>query len=205
MLLRQFKEGVMANFTYLIADEDSGRGVVIDPTAGTLSKVLRVVESEGLKIEFVLITHSHPDHTSGLRQLLAETGARVGAHRGAGIKKDLALDDGSALEVGGLKIRVIHTPGHSRDSVCYLIDGKLFTGDTLFVGECGRTDIPGGDAGALYDSLFGKLLKLPDEVEVYPGHDYGPRPTSSLGQERRTNYVLEPRSKEDFIEFMAEG
>lgn len=205
MLLRQFKEGVMANFTYVIADEGSGRGVVIDPTVGTLPKVLRVIESEGLRIDSILITHSHPDHTSGVRQLVAETGARVVAHRTAGIKKDVSLEDGAELEVGGLRIRVLHTPGHSRDSLCYLVDGKLFTGDTLFVGECGRTDIPGGDAGALYDSLFGKLLRLPDEVEVYPGHDYGPRPTSSLGQERRTNYTLEPRSREEFIDFMAEG
>ncbi|MGQ9582053.1 MAG: MBL fold metallo-hydrolase [Thermoplasmatota archaeon] len=203
MLLRQFKEGGLANFTYLVADEETGEGVVIDPT-GDLSKLLRTIESEGLRIRYILNTHSHPDHTSGNRRLAAETGARVAAHRLSGLRKDLPLDDGAQLEVGRLRIKVLHTPGHTRDSVCYLIEKKLFTGDTLFVGECGRTDAPGGDAGALHESLFGKLLKLPDDTEVYPGHDYGPRPTSTLGHERRTNYTLEPRSREEFIEFMAE-
>ena len=108
------------------------------------------------------------------------------------------------LRVGTMEVKVLHTPGHSRDSVCYLVGKKLFTGDTLFVGECGRTDMPGGDAGALYDSLFNRLLKLPDDIEVYPGHDYGARPTSTIGQERKTNYVLEPRTRAEFIEFMAE-
>ncbi len=203
MLLRQFKEGGLANFTYLVADEETGEGVVIDPT-GDLSRLLRTIESEGLRIRYILNTHSHPDHTSGNRRLAAETGARVAAHRFSGLRRDVTLEDGAQLEVGRLRIKVLHTPGHTRDSVCYLIDKKLFTGDTLFVGECGRTDVPGGDAGALYDSLFGSLLNLPAATEIYPGHDYGPRPTSTLGQERRTNYTLEPRSREEFVEFMAE-
>jgi glyoxylase-like metal-dependent hydrolase (beta-lactamase superfamily II) len=101
-------------------------------------------------------------------------------------------------------VKVIHTPGHTRDSVCFLVEKKLFTGDTLFVGECGRTDMPGSDAGALFESLFTRLMKLPDDTEVYPGHDYGPRPTSTIGAEKKNNYTLQPRTKEEFIEFMAE-
>jgi len=203
MFLRQFKESSLANMSYIVADQESARGVVIDPT-GELSRMLGTIGSEGLKIEYILNTHGHPDHTSGNKKLAAETGARVAAHRSSPVKKDLALDDGATLKVGRLDIKVLHTPGHTRDSVCFLVDRRLFTGDTLFVGECGRTDGPGGDAGAMYESLFGRLLKLPEDIEVYPGHDYGPRPTSTIGHEKKTNYTLEPRTKEEFVEFMAE-
>jgi len=203
MFLRQFKAGAGGNMSYIVAEGAGGAGAVIDPT-GDLSRIISVIEAEGLRISHILTTHAHPDHTSGNGKLAAETGAKIAAHRLAGMKKDIPLEDGTVLKVGSLEVKVIHTPGHSRDGVCYLVGNKLFTGDTLFVGECGRTDMPGGDAGALYDSLFNRLMKLPDDVEVYPGHDYGPRPTSTIGQERRTNYVLEPRTREEFIEFMAE-
>jgi glyoxylase-like metal-dependent hydrolase (beta-lactamase superfamily II) len=100
-------------------------------------------------------------------------------------------------------IKVIHTPGHTPDSICLLVDNKkLLTGDTLFVGECGRTDLLGGNSRSMYHSLFNKLLKLGDDVEVYPGHDYGSKPSSTIGEEKRSNYTLEPRSLMEFIEFM---
>ena len=203
MFLRQLKEGPTANLSYIIADGKGGAGAVIDP-AGDAQKLIKAIEIEGQVIELVLITHGHPDHTSGVRKLVSETRARVAAHRLANIKKDLALDDGARLGLGSLELEVLHTPGHTRDSVCFLAGRRLFTGDTLFVGECGRTDLPGGDAGVMYESLFNRILKLPDDFEIYPGHDYGPRPTSTIGQERRTNYTLQPRTREEFIEFMAE-
>jgi len=203
MFLRQFKSGAGANMSYIVAEGPGGAGGVIDPT-GDLLRIMEVIEAEGIRVGFILTTHGHPDHTFGNGKLAADTGAKIAAHRLAGIKKDLPLDDGTVIKIGTLEVRVIHTPGHTRDSVCFLVGKKLFTGDTLFVGECGRTDMPGGDAGALYDSLFNKLMKLPDDTEVYPGHDYGTRPTSTIGQERKTNYVLEKRTREEFIEFMAE-
>ena len=203
MFLRQFVTGAGANMSYIIAEGPGGAGAVIDPV-GDHSRIIGVIEAEGLRIGHILTTHAHPDHTSGNGRLAAETGAKIAAHRLAGIKKDIPLEDGAVLRVGTMEVKVLHTPGHSRDSVCYLVGKKLFTGDTLFVGECGRTDMPGGDAGALYDSLFNRLLKLPDDIEVYPGHDYGARPTSTIGQERKTNYVLEQRTRNEFIEFMAE-
>jgi glyoxylase-like metal-dependent hydrolase (beta-lactamase superfamily II) len=127
----------------------------------------------------------------------------VGAHRLSRVGADVAVDDGGILKVGAVEIRIIYTPGHTPDGICLLVDGKkLLTGDTLFVGECGRTDLPGGNSRQLYESLFGKLLKLGDEVEVYPGHDYGAKPSSTVGEERRTNYILEPRSVDEFVEFM---
>jgi hydroxyacylglutathione hydrolase len=203
MFLRQIKESSMANMTYVVAEGESGHGVVIDPS-GDVVRIMKVIESVGVKVDYILNTHGHPDHTSGNGRIVKETGAKVAAHKLANMKKDLSLEDGQVLKAGALSIKVIHTPGHTRDSVCFLVEGKLFTGDTLFVGECGRTDAPGGDAAAMYESLFNKLMKLPDELEVYPGHDYGPRPTSTIGNERKNNYVLQPRSKEEFAEFMAQ-
>ena len=112
------------------------------------------------------------------------------------------LEEGKNLTVAGLSVAVLHTPGHTPDSVLYVFGGNVATGDTLFVGECGRTDLPGGSPESLYDSLFGKLLKLEDGLVVLPGHDYGKTPTSTLGYERLNNYVLQPRTKEEFVRFM---
>ena len=107
------------------------------------------------------------------------------------------------MSVGKVSIKIIYTPGHSLDSICILIDNKkLLTGDTLFVGECGRTDFSGGNSKSMYDSLFNKLLRLDDALEVYPGHDYGLKSSSTIGEERKSNYTLQPRNLEDFIEFM---
>jgi glyoxylase-like metal-dependent hydrolase (beta-lactamase superfamily II) len=113
------------------------------------------------------------------------------------------VDGGDTISIGSIPVKGIHTPGHTPDSICLLVDNqKLLTGDTLFVGECGRTDMPEGNSRSMYDSLFNKLLKLNDYVEVYPGHDYGSKPSSTIGEERRSNYTLEPRSLAEFIEFM---
>jgi glyoxylase-like metal-dependent hydrolase (beta-lactamase superfamily II) len=203
MLIHTFKDGSMDNFSYLVVDEAARRCVLIDPTGDT-KPMLETIRRDRLELVLVLNTHGHADHTSGNRAVVAATGAKVAAHPRCPVPKDLGLEHGATLEVGALRIEVIHTPGHTPDGVCLLVGGRLFTGDTLFVGECGRTDIPGGDAGALYDSLFGQLLALPDETEVYPGHDYGPRPSSTIGEERRTNYTLRPRSRDEFVSFMAE-
>ncbi len=115
------------------------------------------------------------------------------------------VDEGDPLKVGKISIKTIYTPGHTADSICLLVDNqKLLTGDTLFVGECGRTDFPGGNSKSLYESLFDKLLKLNDDVEIYPGHDYGPKSSSTIGEEKKSNYTLQPRSIKDFIEFMSQ-
>ena len=116
----------------------------------------------------------------------------------------MPVEDGDLLTVGKIQIKIIYTPGHSLDSICLLVDNKkLLSGDTLFVGECGRTDLQGGNSKSMYDSLFNKLSKLNDAVEVYPGHDYGSKPSSTIGEEKKSNYTLQPRSLEDFIAFMS--
>jgi glyoxylase-like metal-dependent hydrolase (beta-lactamase superfamily II) len=132
-------------------------------------------------------------------------GAKLVAHKQARVPRNLVVDDGDVLDVGEISIKVLYTPGHTPDGICLLVDGeKLLTGDTLFVGECGRTDLPGGNAKLLYESLFGKLLALDDKIEVYPGHDYGASVSSTIGAQRRTNYVLKPRSLKEFLAFMSQ-
>ncbi|MCW4007598.1 MAG: MBL fold metallo-hydrolase [Candidatus Bathyarchaeota archaeon] len=202
MLFRQVqKHG--DNFSYVIADEAVGDAVVVDPSFNA-GELIRILQKERLALRFIINTHGHSDHTAGNAELCSMfAGAKTVVHRLSRVPADLLVDDGDVLYVGAVPVKVIHTPGHTPDSICLLVDGKkLLTGDTLFVGECGRTDLPGGNARSMYDSLFNKLLRLDDDVEVYPGHDYGVRPSSTIGEERRSNYTLQPRSLEEFVEFM---
>ncbi len=201
MLLQQFNVGPLQNFTYVVAEAAGGSGVVIDPSFG-IDPVLEAIDTLRVKVQYVLNTHSHQDHWAGNADVRARTGAKVVAHRLAPLDQDLAVGDGDRFEVGRLKFEVVHTPGHTKDSVLYLFEGNVATGDTLFVGECGRTDLPGGDSGELYDSLFTKLVRLDDAVAVLPGHDYGVTPTSTVGREKNENYVLQPRTRDQFIRFM---
>jgi len=201
MIVKQIPVGSMANFTYVIADEKTKEAAVIDPS-WDLEKVLDVLKANDLKLQYIINTHTHFDHVLGNEQLATITGAKVIMHKNSTLDKDMTVDDNDAIQLGSISIKVFYTPGHSKDSICLLAENKLFTGDTLFVGNCGRVDLPGGSAAELYDSLFGKLAKLDEQIEVYPGHDYGSRPYSTIGDEKRTNYVLKPRTKEEFLLFM---
>ena len=191
----------MENFSYIIGDDKTHLGVIIDPGFDT-EKILNKASQMKLTIKYLIDTHEHPDHISGNMDLSEKTGAKIVAHKDAKIKKDLAVKDEEIIRVGETNIKVLHTPGHSPGSICLLVDNKLITGDTLFVGECGRIDLPGGNAEDLYHSFFDKILNISDNVEVYPGHDYGLKPFSSIGFERKHNYVLRPRTKEEFVRFM---
>jgi glyoxylase-like metal-dependent hydrolase (beta-lactamase superfamily II) len=203
MIFFQISASLGQNLCYLIGDEETKEAVVIDPS-GEVEKILKLATENDLKIKYIIDTHSHADHTAGNGELASKTGAKILLHKKARIKKDIDLSDGDVITFGNKKMRVIYTPGHSPDSICLQLENKLFTGDTLFVGECGRTDIPGGSSEDLYDSLFKKIRKLNDELEIYPGHDYGSQKHSILGYEKRNNYTLEPRTKEEFIKFMME-
>lgn len=200
MIVKQIPVGSMANFTYVIADEKTRAAAVIDPS-WDLEKVLDMLKKNDLKLQYIINTHTHFDHVLGNEQLAAITGARIMMHKSSTLHKDIAVNDNDTIQLGSISIRVMHTPGHSKDAICLLVENKLFTGDTLFVGNCGRVDLPGGSASELYDSLS-KLAKLDDQIEVYPGHDYGSRPHSTIGEEKRNNYVLKPRTKEEFLLFM---
>ena len=192
------------NFSYIIADEDSKEAAVVDSSYNA-DELTRIIKQERLKLKYVINTHGHSDHTAGNTELVSDFGAKLVAHKQSKISHDISVDDGDLLCVGKTSIKIVYTPGHTSDSICLLVDNKkLLTGDTLFIGECGRTDLPGGNAKAMYESLFGKLLKLSDDVEVYPGHDYGVKPSSTIGEQRKTNYTLQPRSLHDFLDFMSQ-
>jgi len=203
VLLDQFRIGPYLNFTYLVAESEGGEGVVIDPSFG-IDPVLEAIDARRVKVRYVLNTHSHPDHVAGNQNVKDRTGAKVVAHRVAPINQDVSVSDGDAISAGRLRFHVLHTPGHTKDSVLYIFEGNVATGDTLFVGECGRTDLPGGDPAEIYDSLHHRLLTLDDALVVLPGHDYGTTPTSTIGRERTENYTLQPRSLEEFLTFMRE-
>ena len=190
------------NFSYLIADEDVNEAAVVDSSFNS-GAIIKILEAKKFSLKYIVNTHGHSDHTAGNLELKSIFGAKIVAYKLSRVNFDVAVDDGDVLAVGKVSLKVIYTPGHSLDSICILINNKkLLTGDTLFVGECGRTDLSGGNSRNLYDSLFNKLLKLDDASEVYPGHDYGLKSSSTIGEERKSNYVLQPRKMEDFIDFM---
>jgi hydroxyacylglutathione hydrolase len=193
----------MQNFAYVIGDEQTRVAAIVDP-AWEVDKLLKLCADDAFKVGFVINTHSHSDHVQGNDLVVQRTGAKVIMHEESRLHKDIPARDGDVVEIGALKARVIHTPGHCPDSICILVDGKLLTGDTLFVGECGRTDLAGSNPSDMYESLFHKILSLQDSIEVYPGHDYGRTPHSTIGYERENNYVLKPRTREEFIKFMAQ-
>jgi glyoxylase-like metal-dependent hydrolase (beta-lactamase superfamily II) len=204
MFFRQITQGG-DNFSYLIADEQSLEAAVVDSSYNA-DVLVREIKKQGFQLKYIISTHGHSDHTAGNRTLKqAFNQAKTAAYKQTREQTDLKVDDGDKLEIGGVTIQVIYTPGHTQDGICLLINKeKLLTGDTLFVGECGRTDLPSGSSRQLYQSLFGKILKLPDSVEVYPGHDYGEKPSSTIGHERQNNYVLQPRSEAEFVAFMSQ-
>jgi len=203
VLLEQFRVGPYLNFTYLVAESEGGEGAVIDPSFG-VEPVLEAIDRRRVKVRFILNTHSHQDHVAGNADVRDRTGAKVVAHRVAPLHQDISVEDGDAIKAGRLAIDVLHTPGHTKDSVLYLFEGHLATGDTLFVGECGRTDLPGGDPAEMYESLLGRVVRLEDALVVLPGHDYGVTPTSTIGREKLENYTLQPRTREEFLKFLAE-
>ena len=193
----------MANFAYVLGCEETRVAALIDPCFEPEQLATRAKEL-GYRVEWVLNTHGHHDHINGNDRAVELTGAKVAAHSRAKFHVDQYLNHSDTLQVGEIAVEVLYTPGHARDSVCLLADGNLFTGDTLFVGECGRTDLSGSNPREMHHSLFKVLAAVPESAVVWPGHDYGPQLSSTMGNERRSNYVLEPRSVEEFVAFMAE-
>lgn len=188
MIIRQLKLGGMDNFSYLVGCEKTLQAVVIDPGAN-VKRILSEAERQKLKIAFIVNTHGHADHTAGCAELKRLTGARVIIHAleaDAVPDADILWADESELKVGELTFNVLHTPGHTPGGICLYAEGNLFTGDTLFVGDSGRTDLPGGHRPTLGASIR-RLMQLPDATVVWPGHDYGPTKSSTLAWEKRHN------------------
>ncbi len=207
----------MVNFVYLLGDRETGEAVAVDP-AYDVKGILRVLDEDGMRLVGALATHYHPDHVGGkmmglgidgVRELLAERPVPVHVQRdeapwvrrvtGASDNDLVQHDSGDVVQVGDIPIELIHTPGHTPGSQCFYVADRLVSGDTLFLEGCGRTDLPGGDAEALYESLTQRLAKVPDHAVLYPGHLYSPEPSASMGDTRATNYVFKPKTPEQWL------
>jgi glyoxylase-like metal-dependent hydrolase (beta-lactamase superfamily II) len=197
MLIKQFKTGGDRNFGYLIADEGSKKAVVVDPSFSP-ERIVDFARERGYRIVYVFVTHDHFDHTNGNAVIERLTGVRPLLYGETDRETGIRVEDGASFPIGELEVRILHTPGHTEDSICLHIGDAVFTGDTLFVGKVGGTDY---DAGAWdeYASLHEKLLALPDATRVFPGHDYGTSPDSTIGKEKKTNPFLFQPDFEAFV------
>jgi hydroxyacylglutathione hydrolase len=208
MFLKQIEVGQMAVFAYLVGDTESGEGLVIDPAANT-DDIISLAKKSNINIKYIVNTHGHIDHTSGNMEMKKKTGAKIIVHeqdadmlpstpeailRMFGAKSsppaDITVVDGDDITVGKVSLKVIHTPGHSPGGISLYTPGYAFTGDTLFVEAVGRTDLPGGSWNIMLSSITSRLLLLPDETVVLPGHNYGRMPTSTIGHEKKYNPFL---------------
>jgi len=221
----QVPVGEMANFAYLVGSRSTRECLLVDP-AWSVDALLDQAEADGMRVTGALVTHYHQDHVGGsifgmeiegLPRLLARAPVpvHVHAHEAEGVRKVTGLspadlvrhEGGDALELGGARVRLLHTPGHTPGSQCFLVEepgaaGRLVSGDTLFLGSCGRVDLPGGDPEAMFDSLTNRLARLPDDTLLYPGHLYSADPSSTIGEQKRRNPYLRVARLEDFLSFM---
>ncbi len=206
MIFKQTEVGKFAVFAYLIGDEEIKEGLFIDP-ADDIDELLYEAKSKSIKkIKYIVNTHAHVDHIMGNSEMVKKTGAKIIIHeKDAEIltrtpiyllemfqakpspPADILVRDGDIIELGSIRLKVLHTPGHSPGGICLYMDGMVFTGDTLFVGSVGRTDFPNSSWTQLERSIREKLFVLPDDTVVYPGHNYGPTPTSTIRFEKRHN------------------
>jgi hydroxyacylglutathione hydrolase len=220
--IKQLELGPMQNFVYLVGDPVARQCVVVDP-AWEIDTIVDTAAATGMTIAAALVTHTHQDHVGGslaswgmpgripgVEELLAKVHARVYVHKAEreflpGLGSDLVkVDNHDTLDVGRLRLTFLHTPGHTPGSQCFLIDGRLISGDTLFIGSCGRTDLPGSDPGEMYYSLTQRLAALPDDTLLFPGHNYG-GPASTIGDEKRQNPFMRFSSLGDFLRVMGGG
>jgi glyoxylase-like metal-dependent hydrolase (beta-lactamase superfamily II) len=220
--LQQLELGPMQNFVYLIGDPQTRECVVVDP-AWEIDTIVETVQADGYTLRGALVTHTHQDHVGGsleswgmpgripgVEELLTRAPAKVYVHKAEreflrGLGSELhPVDNHDTLQVGRLTVRFLHTPGHTPGSQCFLVDGRLVSGDTLFIGSCGRTDLPGSNPSEMYYSLTQRLGALPDETVLLPGHNYGGA-FSSIGREKRQNPFLRFASLGDFLRAMGGG
>ncbi len=211
----------MVNFVYLVGDRETGEAVVIDP-AYDIQGIIDIAGTDGMKLVGALATHYHADHVggdmmgyriSGIRELLAlaPVPIHVQADEVPWILRSTEVSasdlvehtSGDVVKVGDIPIELIHTPGHTPGSQCFFVDNRLLAGDTLFLEGCGRTDLPGGDPAALYESLTQKLAKVPDDATLFPGHLYSADPSASMGETRHWNFVFTPRNEREWLAMFA--
>src|SRR5437667_7965030 len=220
--LKQMELGPMQNFVYLIGDPQARECVVVDP-AWEIDTIVETAQAQGMTITGALVTHTHQDHVGGsleswgmpgripgVEELLERVRTKVYVHKAEreflrGFGSDLVkVDNHDTLPVGRLTLTFLHTPGHTPGSQCFLVDGRLISGDTLFIGSCGRTDLPGSDPSDMYDSLTRRLAALPEETILLPGHNYG-GDASTIGREKRQNRFMQFASLREFLGVMGGG
>lgn len=216
---KQLELGPMQNYVYLLGDPTTHEAAIVD-AAWDVDAAIRVAEAEGYRITKDLVTHFHPDHLggdlmghqiTGAAELVAKVPAKVYIHKaelpfvhrltGLSDSDIVAVEGGDDVQVGSFKVKFVHTPGHTPGSQCFLVGNALVSGDTLFIGSCGRVDLPGSDPEEMYRSL--QLLgELPEETILYPGHNYADRPRSTIGDEKKTNMMMRFRNLQDFLSLM---
>jgi glyoxylase-like metal-dependent hydrolase (beta-lactamase superfamily II)/rhodanese-related sulfurtransferase len=203
MIFRQLFDSTSSTYSYLIASRSGGEALIIDPVLDKVERYLKLLEELDLKLVKAIDTHVHADHITGLGALRDRT--RCATVMGRESKTDVVsirVSDGDTIEIEGVSLRALYTPGHTDESYCYRMDDRVFTGDTLLIRGTGRTDFQNGSSYAAYDSLFNKLLTLPDETLVYPAHDYKGDTVSTIGEERRHNPRLQVGSAEEYAVLM---
>jgi glyoxylase-like metal-dependent hydrolase (beta-lactamase superfamily II) len=203
MIFRQLFDHESSTYTYLLAKRRGGEALLIDPVLEQTDKYVRLVEELGLRLVMAVDTHIHADHVTALGALRGHTGCATAM--GEQTKAEcvsVRLRDGERVPVDDLALEVLYTPGHTDDSYSLLLPDRVFTGDTLLIRGTGRTDFQNGDPAAQYDSLFGRLLRLPDDTFVYPAHDYNGMTVSTIGEEKAHNPRLQVRSKQEYVELM---
>ncbi len=207
----------MVNFVYLIGDRTTGEALAVDPAYDTAG-ILDVLAADGMRLTGVLATHYHPDHVGGdmmgfgiegISRLLEQVSVPIHVQAdeapwverttGVGTTELVSHASGDVVSVGGVDVELIHTPGHTPGSQCFLVDGKLVAGDTLFLEGCGRTDLPGGDPAEMYRSLTERLARVPDDTVLFPGHLYSAEPCASMADTRRWNYVFAPKTEAEWL------
>jgi hydroxyacylglutathione hydrolase len=217
LYFKQIEMGPMQNFVYLIGSMETRKVAVVD-AAWEIDEILRIAAQDDVEITHALVTHTHPDHIGGgfagmeiegVSELLSKCKAKVVVHKAeAEFLKGLASSDivkaesGDKIDVGGIEVQLLHTPGHTPGSQCFLVDNKIVSGDTLFIGSCGRVDLPGSNPEQMYYSLTEKLMALPDDTILFPGHNYSSKPTSTLGEEKQRNPYFQFHSLKQFLSAM---
>jgi hydroxyacylglutathione hydrolase len=201
MKIAQIPVGSMLNFSYIVYDEKNSIGTIIDPS-WDLEKLLVFLEKNNIAAKYIINTHTHFDHILGNDHISEITKAKVIQHEKSTQKKGRSVVDHENISIGELNLEVLYTPGHSEDSICLIVNKEsIITGDTLFVGNCGRVDLPGSNPEKMYDSLS-KVANLDDSLVVYPGHNYGSTPTSTILNEKTNNPMLNFKTKEAFLKYM---
>ena len=205
LYLKQMQIGPMENFVYFVGSKSKKEVAVVD-CAWDVNAILEAAKKEGLKITHALVSHYHFDHTNGLPDLLKKLDIPVYINKeeapwmkGLAASNTKAVGSGESIKIGDVEIKFLHTPGHTPGSQCFLCDGNLVSGDTLFINACGRTDLPGGDPKQLYESLTQKLAKLDDSTVLYPGHNYSAQPSSTIGDQKKHNPFMKFTTMQQFL------